>query len=89
MKTIWKYPLIVTDSQIVRMPQGASVLSAADQYGELCIWAFVDSDQPTEERRVQIVGTGNPVDLTGEWQFVGSVQQSVFVWHVFVERTDV
>jgi hypothetical protein len=86
MKTIWKYPLNITDTQVVKMPQRANVLSAADQYGELCMWALVDTEHELEDRKVQIIGTGNPANLEGRWQFVASVQQSVFVWHVFVEE---
>lgn len=85
MKTIWKYPLMVTDCQTVRMPQGAEILSVADQRGELCVWALVDPDADLEDRMFYIFGTGNPVSEILPWQFVGSVQQNVFVWHVFVE----
>jgi hypothetical protein len=76
---------MVTDCQIVRMPEGAEILSVADQRGELCVWALVDPDADLENRMFYIFGTGNPVSETLPWQFVGSVQQSVFVWHVFAE----
>jgi hypothetical protein len=36
-------------------------------------------------RRVRIFGTGNTVKLDGNWKFVDSVQERIFVWHVFVE----
>jgi hypothetical protein len=84
MKTIWKYPLMVTDFQAVRMPQGAEILSVADQRGELCVWALVDPDAGLEDRMFYIFGTGNPVNEVIPMNFLGSVQQSVFVWHVFV-----
>jgi hypothetical protein len=85
MKTIWKFPLEVTDYQNVRMPKGAEILSVADQYGVVCVWAMVDSDAELEDRMFYIFGTGNPVSETLPWQFVGSVQQNIFVWHVFAE----
>jgi hypothetical protein len=85
MKTIWKYPLEVTDYQNVRMPEGAEILSVADQYGVICVWALVDPEADLENRMFYIFGTGNPVSETLPWQFVGSVQQNIFVWHVFAE----
>lgn len=87
MKTIYKYPLFITDEQIVGLHEGAHVLSAQMQGDQLCIWAVVDSDAKLGERKVRIFGTGNPVDLNGEWQFVGTVQERMFVWHIFVEVT--
>jgi hypothetical protein len=85
MKTIWKFPLEVTDFQTIRMPKDAEILSVADQYGVVCVWAKVDSENELEDRTFYIAGTGNLFDDSWNWQFVGSVQQSVFVWHVFVE----
>ena len=84
MKTIWKYPLTVTDYQSVRMPKGAEILSVADQQGELCVWALVDSDAELEDRMFYIFGTGNSFNEVIPMNFLGSVQQNVFVWHVFV-----
>lgn len=34
MKTIWKYPIKITDKQRVRMPAGAKILSVAEQNDE-------------------------------------------------------
>lgn len=86
MKAIWKYPLDVTDKQVIQMPANAKVLSVADQAGVLTIWALVDVDAEKEARKFYVVGTGHPLDFTGA-NFLGSVQQGPFVWHVFVEMT--
>lgn len=85
MKTIFKYPTEITDEQIVMMPKDAHALSTQIQNGRLCIWALVDTDNELVERRVRVFGTGNPVDLQGNWQFLGTVQERVFVWHIFIE----
>jgi hypothetical protein len=86
MKTIYKYLLEITDEQTVSMPIGAQVLSAQMQGTQLCIWALVYPDNFNCDRRVRIFGTGNPVTLEGDWKFVDSVQERIFVWHIFIEN---
>jgi hypothetical protein len=86
MKTIYKYPIEITDEQTVNMPTGAQVLSAQMQGTQLCIWALVEVGNINCDRRVRIFGTGNTVKLDGNWKFVDSVQERIFVWHVFVEN---
>jgi hypothetical protein len=86
MKTIYKYLLEITDEQTVSMPMGAQVLSAQMQGIQLCIWALVEVGNVNCDRRVRIFGTGNTVKLDGNWKFVDSVQERIFVWHVFVEN---
>ena len=85
MKTIYKYPIEITDEQTVSMPVGGQVLSAQMQGTHLCIWALVEAGNFNCNRRVRIFGTGNPVELDNNWKFVDSVQERIFVWHVFVE----
>jgi hypothetical protein len=85
MNTIYKYPIEITDEQTVSMPVGAQVLSAQMQGTQLCIWALVEVGNINCDRRVRIFGTGNTVKLDGNWKFVDSVQERIFVWHVFVE----
>jgi hypothetical protein len=85
MKTIYKYPIEITDEQTVSMPIGAQILSAQMQGTQLCIWALVEVGNVNCNRRVRIFGTGNTVKLDGNWKFVDSVQERIFVWHVFVE----
>jgi hypothetical protein len=85
MNTIYKYPIEITDKQTVSMPIGARVLSAQMQGTQLCIWALVEVGNINCDRRVRVFGTGNTVKLDGNWKFVDSVQERIFVWHVFVE----
>lgn len=86
MRTIWKFPLEVTDHQSIEMPANAKVLSVADQAGVLTIWALVDPEAERELRHVWVFGTGHPVTVSGA-TFRGSVQQGPFVWHVFTDQT--
>jgi len=84
-KTIWKFPLAITDRQVLPMPPGAKILSVAPQAGILTLWAEVQPDLTPTSRRVTIVGTGNPIPAhPGE--FVGTAVMPPFVWHVYVDR---
>lgn len=92
MRTIWKFILpIYNDNGNVRarsligMPQGARILSFQVQDGKYCLWAEVDSEKPKRTRAFQIVGTGNempPDRIEGE-NYIGTVQNEHFVWHLF------
>lgn len=87
MKTIWKYPLDLTDRTELMIPKGAEVLTAQVQEQKLCIWILVDSDAETEVRTFAIYGVGNPIpalDLrTNSRKYIATVQELPFVWHVF------
>lgn len=84
MKTIYKYPIQITDEQEITMPIGAEVIHAGlDPQGMPCLWAKVESDNPTEDVSVLVVGTGNPIMFHTE-RHVGSFVQGPFVWHVFL-----
>jgi hypothetical protein len=59
-KTIWEFPLALTDEQVLDMRQDASVLSAGlDPMGQLCVWALVEPELGTLPVRARIVGTGH------------------------------
>ena len=82
MKRIFKYSLDVVDMQTVVMPEHARILSVANQHGNLCLWAEVDTDNHTEDRVISVYGTGNPLP-DNQGHFVGSVIIDPFVWHVY------
>lgn len=85
-RTIWKFPIELTDRQRVMMPDGAVILSAAIQsHSGLCVWAEVDPSAVKQPRTVYVVGTGHPLAVDGA-RFVGTVLDPPFVWHVYVEQ---
>lgn len=90
MKTIYKYPVKIVDEQQILIPEGSNIISVAlDPNGSLCIWAEVDTKVHSFETiTIHIVGTGNPIL---EWiqfaDYVGSVTQNPFVWHIYKEKT--
>lgn len=87
MQVIWKYPIQVTDAQIIMMPKGAEILSANNQGGNLCIWAKVSQQAgvPLEARKIRIYGTGHPHDIISG-RFINTVLIAFYVWHVFEEH---
>lgn len=84
MKTIWKFPIQINDRQVVPMPKGAEILTAQMQGTSLCLWAVVDTDYKhvLKPRLIEVVGTGNPIPDVSR-HYIGSVQDRIFVWHVF------
>lgn len=85
MKVIYKYPLEITDNQVIELPKDSGVLTVQMQNNQLCLWALVDTEQTQRQQvPVKVFGTGNPVDFTGPWQYVSTVQERIFVWHIFI-----
>lgn len=80
-KTVWKWRLRIDDTQVLNMPKGAKVLWVAMQDGRACLWAEVDEYAPVEKRRIEIRGTGHP--LPAPIDYLGSVIQGPFVWHIY------
>ena len=90
MRTIWKYPLQVTDEQGVHMPRGAKAMLVGFQGDELCMWVMVDPMQLRETRTIRIYGTGHniPYSDRANMDYVGTAIDPVnpFVWHVFIKE---
>lgn len=81
---VFKYPLIIADSQFVAMPEMGEILSVQFQGEQLVMWAAVCTDRPTIKQKIVIAGTGHPTDLRG-LRFIGTAQDPTapLVWHVF------
>jgi hypothetical protein len=71
---IYKYPLPITDTVVIEMPDHAQILSIQNQQHEhyahfpskskpadLQIWALVDVTKPMKSRHFRIIGTGHPI----------------------------
>lgn len=65
MKTIFKYPLEITDRQTLYIPRNAKLLDVQVQRGIPCLWALVDTQKAKEPRKIQIFGTGHPAVEAG------------------------
>lgn len=86
-KTIWKYELKITDTQLLEIPKDAEILSVQFQLGILCLWVLVNPKNDLEERTIEVFGTGHNVqcDMGIERKYIGTVQDPAMdlVWHVF------
>ena len=90
MKRILKYKVPFEDEFVLRMPEGAEILSVQAQYGALYLWALVDeADHAITFRRFRLLGTGQPVDDIRATDHVGTVMmgEGAFVWHLFTVGT--
>ena len=86
MNTIYKYPIVITDSQTLTLPSRSVVTHVGlDPQGTPCIWAKVDTDSPPELFEIIVAGTGHP--LPDDILHLGSfVHLERLVWHVFQKR---
>jgi hypothetical protein len=85
MKTIWKFPLSLNTEQEIKLPREAVIISVQFQKGILFLWAKIDTESDTEERKVAIVVTGDDCDWCSRWNYIGTVQNNIYVWHIFIK----
>jgi hypothetical protein len=86
MRTIWKYPLAITDRQRVALPMGYTLLHVSAQSNTLYVWAEVDTSVAMQKTvDFYIVGTGTPVPTVKfcTVKYFGTVPMLPYVWHVY------
>lgn len=85
MKTIWKFEFSTVDNPVVAMPRGAEILCVQTQRERPCLWALVDPGQPMQDRHLRVYGTGHPVEVVDEVNYIGTYQLhgGSLVFHVF------
>ena len=84
MQTIYKYKLEVTDSQTIKLPLGAKILTVALQDGEPHIWSMVDTNDKYNDVEILTFGTGQDISYHG-LQYIGTYQllSGDLVYHIF------
>lgn len=82
MKTIWKYKLKLQHEVIVQLPDGAEILHAGMQDGNICLWAMTNTNVPEEEHLFKIFATGEPME-DNPVKYIGTVLINSYVFHVF------
>lgn len=88
-KTIWKYPLQVTDLQNLEVPIGSELLTVQTQDGVPCLWVLVHNAEGKKEIiKLTTIGTGNEIkpDINiSKESYIGTYQLhgGAFVGHVF------
>lgn len=88
LTTVFKYPLEITNRQIIKMPLNSKILSIQTQKGKLQLWALVHLDNEMVEREILIYGTGHKQEDIHENTYIGTVlmYQNQLVWHIFEGR---
>lgn len=85
---IWKFPLQIIDYQEIDIPYPATILSVAEQHGNIVLYALVKPGETLTHRcEVWIIGTGHDVPLAPSANFVGTVKllNGALMFHVFAE----
>lgn len=77
MAVVYKYPLVVTDRQLVTMPKEAKILSVQVQ------------KNGTEEVPIRIHGTGHNIPDADRLAYIGTFQMPRYglVFHAFLEQS--
>lgn len=85
MKTIYKYPLEVTDRQTLMLPAHPEFLTVVVQREQPCIWALIDTNAELLPFTINMCGTGRPCHH-GRDEYLGTVLllDGELVLHVFV-----
>lgn len=83
-RQVWKFPLNLTGSNNLTIPEGAEILDVQIQHGTVCLWALVDLDAPSTSREVFLAGTGHDLPA-GTLTHLGTTQsfEGSFVFHAF------
>lgn len=84
---VYRYPVEVTDQQIITMPTGAEILHIARRDGteDVDMWALVDPDAAPQIRYFRVAGTGHPLANARRLRHIGTFQlrQGALVFHLF------
>ena len=85
MKTIYKYPLPVTDEFEVLLPVGARILTVQVQNDTPCLWAEVDAEQTVmASHAFNLFGTGHPVPAApGTYLGTFQLREGRLVFHLY------
>lgn len=84
---IWKFPLVISDRQVVSMPTGTKTLSVKLQGQDTMLWALVDPAAPMVNRVIHCYGTGHVIKQAGLLQYIDTVvyREGHLIFHYFVE----
>ena len=87
-KEIWKYKINSTTNTLLEMPKGSEILSAQNQFENICLWALVNPKcEEKESRLIQVFGTGEwmPEKLVAKRIHIDTVQlhRGKIILHVF------
>lgn len=81
MKTIWKFPLKITDRQEIAVPLPATALTVQIQDDQACLWAEVDPEGEKVMLEIAVIGTGNR--LPDGVRYISTILLGSLVWHFY------
>ena len=70
-RVIFKYQMPVLEQFSMHLPEGAMILRVQDQGGMLWLWAVVNTEAPTEERKFRAFKTGGAMPDGVPLRYVG------------------
>jgi len=85
MKKIYKYLIRGVGINNVDMPKESKILSVKCIDGYLYIWAIVDILNENETRSFFVAATGQEVTMFCMWEYLGTVKDDDYIWHVFYQ----
>ena len=62
MNIIYKYPVDIIGTTILKLPAGSIILKAANQNEKLNVWAEITDDTNTTSYRFYVIPTGGQID---------------------------
>ena len=84
-RTIYKYPLRLTEKQKVLLPLHSRLISVESINEQLYLYTMIDPEQTrTCNVEILIYGTGHVFDSLLSFNHLDTVVEHGFVWHVFV-----
>lgn len=89
MKTIYKYPIKMTDAeQIIKMPKGSDVVTFVNKIDGIFLYAVVDTDATEmEKRKFFVCGTGWPIRCDA-YKYIGSILLTEYEIYHLIEAID-
>lgn len=86
MRTVYKYPLEITDEQEITAAKGWRPLAVQKQGNDCYLWAEVDDQARLVPHKVYVHGTGHQLDPNAI-HYVGTLQLAggALIFHVFTE----
>jgi hypothetical protein len=83
---IYKFPVDITGTQTLMLPNGSEFLTFQVQNEKPFVWVKFNTEceYRLEPRVLMVVGTGHEFNLaTPSDKYIGTIQQPPFVWHLF------
>lgn len=102
MRSIYKYTLVLHDTQVIKLPRNSKIIHVGTQWNQLenqttiCLWVEVHADYLDDlvNRRFDIHGTGHII-LRDDSVHIGTVQMPTdsqgieYVWHIYEVPYDI